>query len=286
MLFHEVSAKLYTWLEKQPNVKEESLTDWLLFELSEREKRIKYFAFSRNEEATIGADWDWWVLTDHAAYRFRVQAKKIRPNADNWSSISYSNRNGTQIDLLLESAKQESAFPLYMLYSSSAPNVSEQLRTYQNDILHKMIQWCENCSSGGFLSPAKNVFNAVFGSEKKIISDEVLLNISLKFPSLDYFFNNQHSMKAISEYLELLNSRCIAGSLSYLNESFRFEYEIPQNNKNVWRNNNRQTIPHWLHAIIKEERQFDESSIPEWFEREFKRQLPDIQGFVTIDLRC
>lgn len=34
MVFHEISAECYRWLEKQPNVKEETLTDWLLYQAS------------------------------------------------------------------------------------------------------------------------------------------------------------------------------------------------------------------------------------------------------------
>ena len=38
MVFHEVSRECLEWMEKQPSVKEESLTDWLLYEVSKKNK--------------------------------------------------------------------------------------------------------------------------------------------------------------------------------------------------------------------------------------------------------
>jgi len=279
MVFHEISKKIHEWLCKQPNVKEESLTDWLLFELSQKNKLIKYFAFTRNEESTIGADWDWWILTTIGAYRFRVQAKKLRVDKDNWSSINYSNKHGTQIDILRESAKRDYAFPLYMMYSSSLPNVCKQSNTYRSDIFQNLIKRCKDCPCGSFLSPARNVFNTVFGSKRRVINDETLLNISLKLSSFDYFFESKNSMKNLCENLELLHSNCANGLLPNYCDGFKFEYE------ESGYCNNQQTIPDWLNALIREKRQFKESLIPKFFEDEFKHKLPDVQGFVFIDLR-
>jgi len=50
-------------MRKQPEVKEESLTDWLLFDVSQKISRITYKSFPRHEEARrTGADWEWWFL--------------------------------------------------------------------------------------------------------------------------------------------------------------------------------------------------------------------------------
>ena len=279
MLFHEISGKIYVWLKKQPNVKEESITDWLLFELSEKHKRIKYFAFTRNEESVIGADWDWWILTDTNAYRFRVQTKKLRPDIDNWFLISYSNKHGTQIDLFHESAKRDSAYPLYMFYSSTMPNINEQFGAFQNDIFYEMIKWCTDCDCGGFLSPAENIYQVVFGHQKKIITDEFILNASLKLSSFDYFLKC-NSEKCINKYLELLNSKYIISKGCKRNYGFRYEYKKP------WTNTcSDKTIPDWLDSLIRDNNSFEESQIPKWFEIEFRRQLPDVLGFAILDLR-
>ena len=56
MIFHSISEECYIWLQKQPNVKEESLTDWILYTTSQRIDKFYYKAFTRNEEAYNGAD--------------------------------------------------------------------------------------------------------------------------------------------------------------------------------------------------------------------------------------
>ena len=284
MLFHNLSNKMYEWLSKQPNVKEESLTDWLLFELSDICNFIKYYAFTRNEESLIGADWDWWVLTNSNAYRFRIQAKKLRPDKDNWASFSYGNKNGIQIDLLLDSARKDSAFPLYMLYSTSSPDIDEQLSNYKNQRFQEMIKWCADCKCASFLSPTKNIYELIFGQGKKTIHDEILLNLSLRFSSFDYFLE-RHSLNELSESLELLNAMYCMENMSddvkrSKNVGFKFDY------KSKWSNSSsRKEIPNWLDSIIREENAFNESEMPKWFEGEFRQQLPDTLGFAIVDLR-
>ncbi len=80
-LFHSLSKEVYNWLSNQPNVKEESITDWLLYSSSKRCPKIIYKAFTRNEESNNGADWECWIIRGNnhyfKAYRFLVQAKKI-----------------------------------------------------------------------------------------------------------------------------------------------------------------------------------------------------------------
>ena len=53
-ILNDAAAYVHYWLEKQPAVKEESLTDWLLFEISERSNLVKYRAYTRHQEGQIG----------------------------------------------------------------------------------------------------------------------------------------------------------------------------------------------------------------------------------------
>ncbi len=66
-------------MKNQPHVKEESITDWLLYDISKNNSNIYYHAFTRNEESLNGTDWEWWILTNdiysNIAYRFLIQAK-------------------------------------------------------------------------------------------------------------------------------------------------------------------------------------------------------------------
>lgn len=61
-LFHYVSEYIYSWIKRQPKVKEETLTDWLLDRISTGCSRIVYQTFSRWEESQNGIDWEWWVF--------------------------------------------------------------------------------------------------------------------------------------------------------------------------------------------------------------------------------
>ena len=49
LVFHQCSAFIYEWLLKQAHVKEESLTDWLLYDISSSNPNIYYKAFSGHE---------------------------------------------------------------------------------------------------------------------------------------------------------------------------------------------------------------------------------------------
>ena len=108
----KISEHIREWISEQPAVKEESLTDYLLFQMSERVPRIRYKAFSRQVEAkTTGADWEWWfVLSDDCAYKLRVQAKK--GFSDNYPHIAHCNRYGLQIEKLLEDAIMQNSLKL------------------------------------------------------------------------------------------------------------------------------------------------------------------------------
>ncbi|MDL2321572.1 hypothetical protein LJC47_04440 [Desulfosarcina sp. OttesenSCG-928-B08] len=110
------------WIQKQKNVKEETLTDWFLFDTSEKIPCISYKAFSRHEESReSGADWEWWVIFDVGAVKFRVQAKKLDASKDCYSSLAYTPRGRTelQIDRLIDDAHRSHSFPLYAFYVDS-----------------------------------------------------------------------------------------------------------------------------------------------------------------------
>jgi hypothetical protein len=98
-----LSAQVHHWMTRQPAVGEESLTDWLLFEVSERLPQVRYHKFNRFEEARAsGADWDWWFVGNRVSMGWRVQAKKLKKDSDNYADIARANRFGLQIEKLLE----------------------------------------------------------------------------------------------------------------------------------------------------------------------------------------
>lgn len=275
MLFHEPTNTIYNWIKQQPHVKEESITDWLLFELSKRCLNLKYYAFTHHEEKNNGADWEWWVLTVNYAYRFRVQAKKIKPKADNYPSVCYSNNTGVQIDLLRNDSKSNGAFPLYMFYSGEEQDVASVLLHYPCPELQKMVKWCSSCLTGAFLSPAELVYNELLGNPKRRVEASTLLNISLKLSCFDMIFPSSDTETisiTVEQLLNTLNESQING-----HHSFRYKY----NNSNNRYDSN--TVPHWLSFISGEKQSNVELS--EWFESEYKSQLPNVAGVVVLDLR-
>jgi len=121
-----LSAQVHHWMMRQPAVGEESITDWLLFEVSEQLPQVRYYKFNRFEDARVsGADWDWWFVGNRVSMGWRVQAKKLKKDADNYADIARANRFGLQIEKLLESSTAENLLPFYSLYyaATGAPGV-------------------------------------------------------------------------------------------------------------------------------------------------------------------
>ena len=121
-IFGECSSYVKDWLTKQPEVKEESLTDWFLFNLSEKLPNINYKQFSRTEEGRkTGADWEWWfVFSNTESFACRVQAKKLRLDKDNYPGIAYTNNGKLQIDRLIEDSETDGFCSFYAFYSNES----------------------------------------------------------------------------------------------------------------------------------------------------------------------
>jgi hypothetical protein len=110
------------WQLAQPAVKEESLTDWMLYEIDQQCIDVHYKAVSRPEEAKVtGADWEWWILFDDGFVRLRVQAKKLS-GGNNYAGLAYANAHGMQIQKLIQDSASVGAFPAYVFYSPNAPS--------------------------------------------------------------------------------------------------------------------------------------------------------------------
>ncbi len=113
-----ISDRLAEWQRKQVAVGEESLTDWLLFEMSSQLSSFRYLKFTRHREAReTGADWEWWILFDGGCFGSRVQAKRVRIGIDNYSGLAYTNRHGLQITMLREAAKANGLPAFYLFYA-------------------------------------------------------------------------------------------------------------------------------------------------------------------------
>lgn len=268
MVFHNTSEECYAWLQKQPHVKEESLTDWILYTISERTNKFYYKAFTRNEEATNGADWEWWVLVNDyrgfCGYRFLVQAKKLKQAHDNYPLIAYGNKNGLQIDLLIDSAKHRNAMPIYIYYSTAVPEIKQQINNF-SFIDKDIVSWCETCINGVYMSMAQSVKKKTFDSPRKKITEVDLLNNSLGFSMCDYLFHGKYSPKEIMDSINRYYVNII-------------EDDVPTASNGIKYFGN--SIPNYVKILVEQNME-----LPEWYESEFVYQFNDIAGIAVVDLR-
>jgi hypothetical protein len=118
-ILNSAASYVHHWLKRQPAVKEETLTDWLLFEISERTNRIRYRMFTRHEEARqTGADWEWWFVSKNSHLRIRIQAKKAQGTKDLYPELMRTNAYGLQIEKLIADSKSVNAIPMYAFFTS------------------------------------------------------------------------------------------------------------------------------------------------------------------------
>lgn len=207
--FHFISNDTYVWLCQQPYVKEESITDRIIFELNSYNPYVVSYEFNRNEEALNGADWEWWILFNKmdkgkksmskaeqddcfAALRFRVQAKKLsRADKDNYHLFHYANKKGLQIDLLRERAKRDRAYALYALYTNYQ-NVDRILKYEIGKERIEVPNICSSCKNGVFLLSADFIYEKYIEHEKREVTRSELVKQSIPASIIDCFISLYH----------------------------------------------------------------------------------------------
>ena len=98
---------------------EETITDLLMMDLYIQGSTVALFKqTSKPDEAMWGTDFELWLGSDRLGwFRFAIQAKKLDLRTDRYASLTQSNINGKQIDLLERYAERNRAAPLYCLYN-------------------------------------------------------------------------------------------------------------------------------------------------------------------------
>lgn len=246
----ELSEEIQEWLVAQPEVKEESLTDWLLYELSKRHPRVSYKSFTRHQEAkSTGADWDWVFVFNDGVVRLRVQAKKLFSGADNYPGLAKSNRYGQQITMLISSAATVSAYPIYALYSENSFGTA----------------------CGGSGAPATGVY--VCGANRV---DSALVKVRKQIQPSDAI--------AISYPMACLACcpKAQGGSAKKLiKQIYRyFESEFESQDEAGSYQGYSEGIPASVSAVLESDFMF-----PEWWEREFEREYSQVSALVIVDGR-
>lgn len=244
-ILKNVSCYVRKWIDKQPTVGEESLTDWLLMEISDKIKRIVYQPFTRHEEARVtGADWEWWFLYPHIAYKFRVQAKKTYPN--NYGSLNYTNKYGKQIDKLIDDARNKNFIPLYAFYTNDI-----NITACQNDIKDEGVYLANAMElNEGLIIPTP--------IKKKLINDDILkYSVPLSCILCCQLMQENRIEIFVAKYFKITQS-------------------LYSNYPNLGKYNE---IPPYVTTILEHR----ERELPESFRKEFK--LEDVDAIMVVDNR-
>lgn len=254
-IFIDASAYIANWLAKQPSVKEESLTDWLLHEISSKSPRIRYVAFSRYVEArTTGADWEWWFLYPGGSYRYRIQAKKTSQGKDNYPSIAYTNLHGLQIDKLISDSKSANAIPAYVFYSaSSSPKHSK----------------CGGgvSAKGAFSIGAQTVYSQFIAGGKAVVSESDILNKSIPLQCFTCCpLGREPTSQSMDSFIDHY----------FVEEAAMFADGNARNDRAGFH----KTLPSYVVSLLEHA-----EGVPEWWHREFKSQIEEFSSLVVYDLR-
>lgn len=122
-------------------VGEESITDFLVLNIKKwGEGKIVIDTFTRHKEAVNGSDWEWWFTGSSGKWLgMRVQAKVLKLKSEKYEYLHHSNKNGQQVDLLIQDANRNGLVPLYCMYTNWRPGdyqASWKCNTYKPSVRH------------------------------------------------------------------------------------------------------------------------------------------------------
>lgn len=165
--FRNNSDYIYKWFESKRNVKEESFTDWILFNLSQKLPNFNYREYTRHEENAIsGADFDFWLIENSKYLVFRIQAKKLLRTGNHYKAITYPDQTSNQINLLISSSSLP-IIPFYLFYNNDTFNAK-----------------CDRINTGTLLASAKEIQNTLLTVDNTRISRQQLTNLSIPLECL------------------------------------------------------------------------------------------------------
>lgn len=121
-----VGIEVRDFIVNVPDVKEESITDYLVWKWRLLDARFKYVntkTFTRQEESsTTGADFELelWIVGRSRCVPLIFQAKKfIKPYDAYLGKLNYPKNTQNQLNTLISYAKSRSLIPFYAIYTGS-----------------------------------------------------------------------------------------------------------------------------------------------------------------------
>lgn len=253
-VFKDCSSYIKNWIDKQPEVGEESITDWFLFNISEKLPYIKYKQFTRYVEGCVtGADWEWWfVFSNSQSFATRVQAKKIRLNKDNYPGLAHTTRGTLQVDKLIKDAHTNNMAAFYAFYTNSDS---------------KTLCKGNGNGYGVYWSEANKIRTEFIQKGRRKVNDSDVLAMSNPIECLfccPLTFEKQNGVEGFRHYLE----------------SYFPTYNEQDENSNIRVDNlGFQKTPNHIKTILENE------EIPDWYESEFRSQIQGIKSILVIDMR-
>ena len=134
-----LSEGIKNFMLQVPYVKEESITDYLVWQWGEFDNRFHYInisTFTRQEESTTtGADFELelWLVGRSVRFPLLFQAKKfVKPFDSYRSKLNYPNGTQAQLTKLLNYSSTNNRLPFYMFYS--LPDPATKVMCPKNDI--------------------------------------------------------------------------------------------------------------------------------------------------------
>ncbi len=250
--FNGTSEYIFKWYTIQTKVKEESLTDWLLYNLSLKLPIFKYQPFTRYQENKItGADFEFWILGREKNFAMRIQAKKLNKDIryNHYGAVAYPEKTKKQINLLISSSISSSSGgltfrPFYLFYNNGF-NKSQ----------------CQRINSGMLITDAKEIVSKYLTGKRIKILRKNILNISIPFECL--------FCCPLSDY----NSSTLDGIRNILSSYFPSDNET----NNLGFN---QDIPNYIQDLVNPEITEDF-----WIENYQNELIDTVDCVAVLDLR-
>lgn len=248
------------WYRAQPSVGEESITDWMLYELDRRVPWISYRKFTKSEEARrTGADWEWWIVASTTALAFRIQAKILKEGKDLYRALAHTNSGGLQIEMLIEQAHRKNMLPFYTLYYAMHDSVELLCRGKANP----------GTRDGVFLAAAHTLHDSFIRRGRNHVEATDILALS---NPLSCLFCCPHSVMGARDPAR--------GALHWIEEYYADAIE-PLAGTNESGAGLHSEPPSYVTSFLEHA----DSEIPEWWEEEFQYGIEEINALMVLDMR-
>lgn len=130
------SLEVKNFMQNVSDIKEESITDYLVWKWRELDKRFNYInikTFTRQQENSVtGADFELelWLIKDNGYYPFIFQAKKFIKQYDSYlSKLKYPKNTDGQLNKLMAYSNSHYKYPFYVFYSIPDQNTNTRCCT-------------------------------------------------------------------------------------------------------------------------------------------------------------